>query len=86
MKSATIMFGQSLVTADLMRAEIAAKEAEVMLAVGTSLMVYPIAGMVQVALEAGRSVVIVNAQSTPFDQQATVVVQGSASAVLPAIL
>jgi NAD-dependent deacetylase len=69
-----------------MRAEIAATEAEVLLAVGTSLMVYPIAGMVQVALEAGRSVVIVNAQSTPFDPQATVVVQGSASAVLPAIL
>jgi NAD-dependent deacetylase len=86
MKSATIMFGQSLVTADLMRAEIAATEAEVLLAVGTSLMVYPIAGMVQVALEAGRSVVIVNAQPTPFDPQATVVVQGSASEILPAIL
>ena len=80
------MFGQSLVTADLMRAEIAATEAEVLLAVGTSLMVYPIAGMVQVALEAGRSVVIVNAQPTPFDLQATVVVQGSASEILPAIL
>jgi NAD-dependent deacetylase len=49
-------------------------------------MVYPIAGMVQVALEAGRSVVIVNAQPTPFDPQATVVVQGSASVILPAIL
>ena len=86
LKSATIMFGQSLVTADLMRAEIAAVEADVLLAVGTSLTVYPIAGMVQVALEAGRSVVIVNAQTTPFDAQATVVVQGSASEVLPAIL
>ena len=86
MKSATIMFGQSLVTADLMRAELAATEADVLLAVGTSLTVYPIAAMVQIALEAGRSVVIVNAQSTPFDPQATVVVQGSASEILPAIL
>jgi NAD-dependent deacetylase len=86
LKSATIMFGQSLVAADLMRAEIAATEADVLLAVGTSLTVYPIAAMVQIALEAGRAVVIVNAQSTPFDPQATVVVRGSASEILPAIL
>ena len=85
-KSATIMFGQSLVAADLMRAEIAATEADVLLAVGTSLSVYPIAAMVPIALEAGRAVVIVNAQTTPFDPQATVVVQGSASEILPAIL
>jgi NAD-dependent deacetylase len=80
------MFGQSLVAADLMRAEIAATQADVLLAVGTSLTVYPIAAMVQIALEAGRAVVIVNAQSTPFDPQATVVVRGSASEILPAIL
>jgi len=86
MKSATVMFGQPLVGADLTRAEIAAVEADVLLAVGTSLTVYPIAAMVPIALEAGRSVVIVNAEPTPFDQQATVVVRGSASEVLPLIL
>jgi len=85
-KSATIMFGQSLVTADLMRAELAATEAEVLLAVGTSLSVYPVAAMVPLALEAGRAVVIVNAESTPFDQHATAVIHGSASVVLPALL
>lgn len=86
MKSATVMFGQSLVSADLVRAEIAAVEADVLLAVGTSLTVYPIASMVPIALEAGRSVIIVNAESTPFDREATAVVQGSASEVLPMIL
>ena len=86
LKSATIMFGQSLVAADLARAEIAATEAEVLLAIGTSLTVYPIAAMVQIALESGRDVIIVNAESTPFDSQATAVVRGSASLVLPAIL
>ena len=86
MKSATIMFGQSLVPGDLVRAEIAATDADVLLAVGTSLTVYPIAAMVQIALESGRSVVIVNAEPTPFDSQATVVVRGSASEILPAIL
>ena len=86
MKSATVMFGQSLVAADLMRAEVAAVEADVLLAVGTSLTVYPIAAMVSIALEAGRSVIIVNAEPTPFDREATVVVRGSASEVLPMML
>ena len=85
-KSATIMFGQSLVAADLMRAEVAATEADVLLAIGTSLSVYPIAAMVPLALEAGRAVVIVNAEPTPFDQHATAVIHGSASVVLPALL
>jgi NAD-dependent deacetylase len=85
-KSATIMFGQSLVHADLLRAELAAAEADVLLAVGTSLSVYPVAAMVPIALEAGRPVVIVNAEPTPFDHHATAVVRGSASAVLPVLL
>lgn len=86
MKSATIMFGQSLVTADLMRAEMAAHEADALLAIGTSLTVYPIAGMVQIALDAGRPVIIVNAEPTPFDERVSAVVRGSASKVLPAII
>ena len=85
-KSATIMFGQSLVAADLTRAELAATEADVLVAVGTSLSVYPIAAMVPIALESGMAVVIVNAEPTPFDDRATAVVRGSASMVLPAIL
>lgn len=85
-KSATIMFGESLVAADLLRAEIAATEAEVLLTVGTSLSVYPIASMVQIALEAGRSVVILNGEETPLDDLATVVVRGSVSEVLPVLL
>ena len=83
LKSATIMFGQALVPADLARAERAAVEADALVAVGTSLNVYPVAGMVPLALELGRPVVIVNAEPTPFDDVATVVVRGSASEVLP---
>lgn len=85
-KSATILFGQSLVAADLVRAERAATEADVLLAVGTSLSVYPVAAMVPIALENGRPVIIVNAEPTPFDQHAAVVLRGSASEVLTAIL
>ncbi len=86
MKSATILFGQSLVTSDLMRAERAATEADVLLAVGTSLSVYPVAGMVEIAARAGRAVIIVNAQPTAMDDLATVIVAGSVSDVLPKLL
>jgi NAD-dependent deacetylase len=86
LKSATVMFGQSLDPGALRRAEVAAVEAEVLVAVGTSLSVYPVAGMVPLAVEAGRPVVIVNAEPTPFDGVTAAVVRGSASDVLPLLL
>jgi len=82
LKSATISFGQSLVPEDVERAESAAGRAEVLLAVGTSLGVYPAAGLVPLAARAGARVIIVNAQPTPFDHLAVVVLRGSISEVL----
>ncbi|HBK75862.1 MAG TPA: NAD-dependent deacetylase, partial [Gammaproteobacteria bacterium] len=46
LKSATISFGQSLVPQDLARAEQAARHSDLLLAVGSSLSVYPVAGLV----------------------------------------
>ncbi|HEY6533658.1 MAG TPA: Sir2 family NAD-dependent protein deacetylase [Acidimicrobiales bacterium] len=86
LKSATVMFGQSLDPMALQRAQRAAVEADVLLAVGTSLSVYPVAAMVPVALEAGTPVVIVNAEETPFDDRADAVVRGSASEVLTVLV
>jgi NAD-dependent deacetylase len=86
LKSATILFGQSLVPADIARAQRAAVEAEILLAVGTSLSVYPVAGMVEIAARAGRPVIIVNAQPTEMDDLAAVILRGSASEILPLIL
>jgi NAD-dependent deacetylase len=86
LKAATISFGQSLVARDLLRAEQAAHRADLLLAVGTSLGVYPAAGLVPIALDAGAAVVIVNAEPTPYDRAADVVLRGSISAVLPRIV
>jgi len=86
LKSATVMFGQSLDPEALRRAERAALEADLLLAVGTSLTVYPVAGMVPLAIEVGHPVIIVNAEPTPFDATSTAVVRGSASAVLPILV
>jgi NAD-dependent deacetylase len=86
LKSDTISFGQQLVPEVIDRAMQAAGEADLFLAVGSSLQVYPVAGAVDIARSAGAKIVIVNAQPTPFDEIADAVLGGSISAVLPAII
>jgi NAD-dependent deacetylase len=86
LKSATISFGQGLVAEDLERAELAARACDVMLAVGSTLSVYPIAAVVPIAAECGASVIIVNGEATEMDRIADVVIRGSISDVLPQIL
>jgi NAD-dependent deacetylase len=86
LKSDTISFGQQLVPGVIDRALCAAGEADLFLSVGTSLQVYPVAGAVEIARDAGARIVIVNAQPTPFDEVADAVLDGSISEVLPAIL
>jgi NAD-dependent deacetylase len=86
LKSATISFGQSLVPEVIARAMRAAKEADLLLAVGTSLQVYPVAGAVPVAKTTGARVVIINAESTPFDELADVVMPGPIGDVLPRVV
>lgn len=86
LKSATISFGQQLVAEDLLRAERAALGCDLLLAVGSTLVVYPVAALVPLALSAGASVVIVNGQPTPFDDDAEVAIHASISDVLPRIV
>lgn len=86
LKSATISFGQSLDPETVVRAERAALSCDLLLAVGTSLAVYPAAGLVPLAKQAGAALVIVNAEPTPYDDDADAVVGGSISEVLPKLL
>jgi NAD-dependent deacetylase len=83
LKSATISFGQALVPEVIDRAMQAAAEAEVLLAVGSTLQVYPVAGAVPAAKAAGAKVVIVNAQPTAMDDLADAVFNDPISEVLP---
>jgi NAD-dependent deacetylase len=86
LKSDTISFGQPLVSAVIARALHAAAEADCLIAVGSSLRVYPIAALVPGAKDAGASLIIVNAQPTPFDHIADVTLDAPISSVLPALL
>ena len=86
LKSATISFGQNLVRADLDRAYSAAGSADVFIAVGTSLTVFPVAQLPQVALDAGARLAILNAEPTPLDSFATWVIRGPLSQSLPRVV
>jgi len=86
LKAATISFGQGLVAEDLARAERAARRCDLMLAVGTTLGVYPIAGVVPAARDAGARVVIVNGGPTEMDFLAHAVLRGSISEILPQLV
>jgi NAD-dependent deacetylase len=85
LKSSTISFGQPLVPQVIDRAMRAAEQAGVLIAVGTSLQVYPVAGAVPAAKAAGAKVAIVNHQPTPFDELADAVLRGSIGDILPAL-
>jgi NAD-dependent deacetylase len=83
LKSATISFGENLVPADLDRAQRAAQNSDLFLAIGSSLTVYPAAGLPEVALASGARLVVMNAQETPFDRLAAAVFPEQLGTVLP---
>lgn len=86
LKAGTISFGQPLVPAVFEAARRAASDCEVFLAVGTSLSVQPVAGLVDVASRRGAKVVIVNAERTPYDSRADALLDGPIGDVLPRLV
>ncbi|RIJ77440.1 NAD-dependent deacetylase [Nakamurella silvestris] len=86
LKTDVVMFGEELDAARTERAERAARAADLFVAIGTSLSVWPAAGLVEVAAGAGASVVIVNAQPTPADGLASRIERGPIEQVLPELV
>ncbi len=85
-KSATISFGQSLDPDVLDAAVRAARDCELFLTVGTSLQVYPAAGLCDYAMGVGAQLVVINAESTPYDPVADAVLREPIGAVLPRLV
>ena len=81
-----VWFGEMLDPRVLAAAEAACRDAEVLLVIGTSGLVYPAAALPALARRAGTRVVVVNPQPTEVDAVAEIVVRGTAATVLPALL
>jgi NAD-dependent deacetylase len=83
LKPTTILFGEAMPAAALAEAFAPAASCDLMLVVGSSLVVYPAAQVPLVAAEAGAPVIIVNDEPTPFDRIAEVVLSGRSGEILP---
>ncbi len=76
-----VLYGEALDQRDLRRAISYAEEAELMLVGGTSLVVYPVAGLVNY-LAPGARLVILNRDETPYDSRADLLIRDDLSKVL----
>jgi NAD-dependent deacetylase len=84
LKSATVMFGQALEPGVFERAA-AAAGCDLMLAIGSTLIVQPAALVCAIAAEAGAALVIVNRDPTPYDTAATAVIRDPIGTAVPRI-
>ena len=86
LKSDTISFGQALVPEVIEAALRAADASDLLLVVGSSLQVYPVANMVPRARVAGARIIIVNGEPTKLDHHADAVLVGPIGELLPLIV
>jgi NAD-dependent protein deacetylase/lipoamidase len=85
LKPDVVMFGELLPSGAMERASRLAQSAGLMLVVGSSLEVYPVAGLPEDTLQAGGRLAIVNRGSTPYDRRADLKIDASAAATLSAV-
>src|SRR4051794_24451511 len=86
LKPDVVFFGELLPPEAIARATEVARRAGLLLVVGSSLEVYPVAGLPEETLAAGGELAIVNRGPTSYDPGATVHIEGSAGEVLPAVV
>jgi NAD-dependent deacetylase len=81
-----VWFGEPLPQGPWQAAVDATEAADVVVVVGTSAIVYPAAGLPELALARGTAVIEVNPESTPLTNSATISIRESASRALPGLL
>jgi NAD-dependent deacetylase len=86
LKPGVVLFGELLPAAELERALELARGAGLMLVVGSSLEVHPVAGLPHDTLRAGGALAIVNRGPTPLDAEADLRLDGSAGEILSAVV
>jgi len=86
LKPDVVMFGELMPERELDRAIGLAREAALLLVVGSSLEVHPVAALPEETLAAGGKLAIVNRGPTPYDADAVVKLDGSAGELLPAVV
>jgi NAD-dependent deacetylase len=86
LKTDTVMFGQVMAPEAFALAEQAVADCDLLLVVGTTLLVEPAASLCALAVRAGAKLVIVNRDPTPYDAVAVAVVREPIGTALPRIV
>ena len=86
LKPGTVLFGEPLPEVALDMANLAARNCDMFLVLGSSLVVYPAAAFPEIAKKSGAILVIVNIDPTPLDDLADIVINNSTSKVLSKII
>lgn len=86
LKAATVSFGEAMPVEEMRRAEVCSRAGDVFIVIGSSLVVYPAAGLPLIAKQAGARLVIINFAPTDMDGRADVVIHEKAGVVMPAVL
>jgi NAD-dependent deacetylase len=86
LKPTVVLFGEPMPQAAIQHAFALARQADVMLVVGSSLVVYPAADIPLLAVRSGAQLIVINAEPTPFDELAAVVIRGKSGEVLPELV
>lgn len=86
LKPATVSFGQSLPAKTLQDAQRFSTNCDLLLCIGSSLVVYPAAQLPELAKNSGAKLVIINRESTPLDSIADLVIKGEAGDVMSGVL
>ncbi|NTV39164.1 MAG: NAD-dependent deacetylase [Demequinaceae bacterium] len=86
LKPDIVYFGEALPERAINRAVAAAKSCEVFVAIGTTLSVYPVASLAGIAVEAGATLIIVNAERTDYDGHATRIIREPIDDAVPALV
>jgi len=85
LKSKTISFGQAMPPEAMAQGERLSREADVFLAIGSSLVVEPAASLPRVAKQFGAKLVIINREPTPLDRGADLIIREPIGATLRAV-
>ena len=85
LKPGVVMFGELLPPDAMLRAELLCREAPLLLVVGSSLQVWPVAGLPNETLSAGGTIAIVNLEETPYDAHAATIVRDASGPILAAV-
>lgn len=86
LKTATVSFGQAMPEEAMVRAERAARDCDLFLVIGSSLVVFPAAGFPLIAKRQGASLVILNRDATEFDDLADLVIRHDIGSVMDRVM